>query len=74
MFSSFSRFIGSVLGLFQSHRTVVCAIDFGTTYSSWGFSFGDEFMNDPTDVSPKDWKSPNRVSLKGYLSGFHLNI
>lgn len=44
---------------------LVAAIDFGTTYSGWGFSFKHEFERDPTKVSAKNWTGGQLVSLKG---------
>ena len=44
---------------------LVAAIDFGTTYSGWGFSFRHEFESDPTKVSAKQWSGGQLVSLKG---------
>lgn len=36
-------------------RLLVAAIDFGTTFSGWGFSFHHEFLADPTKVAAKQW-------------------
>ncbi|XP_052788875.1 heat shock 70 kDa protein 12A-like isoform X2 [Mya arenaria] len=44
---------------------VVAAIDFGTTYSGWAFSFKHEFERDPTKVSAKTWRGGQLSSLKG---------
>ncbi|KAK3600519.1 hypothetical protein CHS0354_028719 [Potamilus streckersoni] len=35
----------------MSHKTLVAAIDFGTTYSGFAFSFGHEFQADPLKIS-----------------------
>ncbi|KAK3600523.1 hypothetical protein CHS0354_028723 [Potamilus streckersoni] len=35
----------------MSHKTLVAAIDFGTTYSGYAFSFGHEFQADPLRIS-----------------------
>lgn len=44
---------------------LVAAIDFGTTYSGWAFSFKHEFQSDPTKVSAKQWSGGQLVSSKG---------
>ncbi|WAQ97917.1 HS12A-like protein [Mya arenaria] len=44
---------------------VVAAIDFGTTYSGWAFSFKHEFKSDPIKVSAKTWTGGQLVSSKG---------
>ncbi|XP_060585439.1 heat shock 70 kDa protein 12B-like [Ruditapes philippinarum] len=43
---------------------LVAAIDFGTTYSSWGFSFRHEFKSVPTRVFTKNWNG-RQYSYKG---------
>ncbi|WAR26404.1 HS12B-like protein, partial [Mya arenaria] len=49
---------------------LVAAIDFGTTYSSWAFSFRFDYDSDPTKVSAKQWqghestKGPTCVLIK----------
>ncbi|XP_045157694.2 heat shock 70 kDa protein 12A-like [Mercenaria mercenaria] len=40
-----------------SPKVLVGAIDFGTTYSGWAFSFLQEFKSDPTKASVKVWHS-----------------
>ncbi|XP_052785785.1 heat shock 70 kDa protein 12B-like [Mya arenaria] len=40
----------------SSRPVLVAAIDFGTTYSSWAFSFQHEYDSDPTKISAKQWK------------------
>ncbi|KAL4230424.1 Heat shock 70 kDa protein 12A [Mactra antiquata] len=44
---------------------LVAAIDFGTTYSGWAFSFKHEFESDPTKCSAKNWTGGQLVSMKG---------
>ncbi|KAH3832466.1 hypothetical protein DPMN_105754 [Dreissena polymorpha] len=44
---------------------VVAAIDFGTTYSGWAFSFKHDYDRDPTKVSAKTWSGGQLTSLKG---------
>ncbi|XP_053376188.1 heat shock 70 kDa protein 12A-like [Mercenaria mercenaria] len=44
---------------------VVVAIDFGTTYSGWAFSFRHDYERDPTKVSAKNWEGGTLVSQKG---------
>jgi hypothetical protein len=52
----------------MSTTLVVAAIDFGTTFSSWGFSFKHEFMIEPTKVNTKNWTGlESAISLKGKL-------
>ena len=42
---------------FQTQTMIVGAIDFGTAYSGWAFSFKHDFDKDPTKVSTKQWRS-----------------
>ncbi|XP_060566338.1 heat shock 70 kDa protein 12A-like [Ruditapes philippinarum] len=50
----------------MSDTLVVAAIDFGTTFSTWGFSFKHEFDLDPTKVTAKQWSGlESTISLKG---------
>ncbi|KAH3788754.1 hypothetical protein DPMN_166902 [Dreissena polymorpha] len=44
---------------------VVAAIDFGTTYSGWAFSFKHDFERDPCKVSAKTWTGHQLTTLKG---------
>ncbi|WAQ94612.1 HS12B-like protein [Mya arenaria] len=39
-----------------SKPLLVAAIDFGTAYSSWAYSFLHEYENDPTQISEKQWQ------------------
>ncbi|XP_069129617.1 heat shock 70 kDa protein 12A-like isoform X2 [Argopecten irradians] len=50
----------------SSGRLLVAAIDFGTTYSGYAFSFRHEFETDPLKVSASTWPAGSRalVSLK----------
>ena len=42
----------------KKHALVVVGIDFGTTYSGYGFSFRDEYKKDHNKISSNsDWKS-----------------
>ncbi|XP_053399341.1 heat shock 70 kDa protein 12A-like isoform X3 [Mercenaria mercenaria] len=43
---------------------LVAAIDFGTTYSGWAFSFKNDFDKDPTKVCAKNWTGDQLVSSK----------
>ncbi|KAL3887212.1 hypothetical protein ACJMK2_027161 [Sinanodonta woodiana] len=43
---------------------LVAAIDFGTTYSGWAFSFKNEYKTDPTKTSTKHWFGGHFISLK----------
>ncbi|XP_061165022.1 heat shock 70 kDa protein 12B-like [Saccostrea echinata] len=47
-------------------KLLVAAIDFGTTYSGYAFSFKHEYDNDPLKVSSNNWTAGSRslVSLK----------
>ena len=47
-------------------KLVVAAIDFGTTYSGYAFSFKHEYEKEPTKVSSNNWTAGTRglVSLK----------
>ncbi|XP_045210214.2 heat shock 70 kDa protein 12A-like [Mercenaria mercenaria] len=50
----------------MSNHLLVAAIDFGTTFSSWGFSFKHEYDLEPTKVTAKQWTGlQSAVSLKG---------
>ncbi|XP_060566321.1 heat shock 70 kDa protein 12A-like [Ruditapes philippinarum] len=50
----------------MSCHILVAAIDFGTTFSSWGFSFKHEFDLEPTKITAKQWTGlQSAVSLKG---------
>ncbi|KAH3883013.1 hypothetical protein DPMN_006961 [Dreissena polymorpha] len=44
---------------------LVAAIDFGMTYSGWGFSFNYEFQTDPTKISTLNWSDGKTISPKG---------
>lgn len=46
----------------------VAAIDFGTTYSGWAFSFKHEYERDPLKVSAKQWSGGQQVSMKAPTS------
>ena len=50
----------------QSPKLLVAAIDFGTTYSGYAFSFRHDFEKDPCKVSSHNWTAASRglVSLK----------
>ncbi|XP_053390946.1 heat shock 70 kDa protein 12B-like, partial [Mercenaria mercenaria] len=50
-----------------SFALLVAAIDFGTTYSGWGFSFRHEFESEPTKVYTKNWIG-SQLSQKGPTS------
>ena len=47
-------------------KLVVAAIDFGTTYSGYAFSFKHDYEKEPTKVSSNNWTAGSRalVSLK----------
>ncbi|XP_045179901.2 heat shock 70 kDa protein 12B-like [Mercenaria mercenaria] len=48
---------------------ISAAIDFGTTFSSWAFSFKHTFKQEPTRVTARRWKSPgNSISQKAPTS------
>ena len=42
----------------------MAAIDFGTTYSGYAFSFKSDFEKDPTNVQGKNWQAKSSGSLK----------
>ena len=42
----------------------MAAIDFGTTYSGWGYALRDDFVTDPSKVTVKHWNSGNIISYK----------
>ncbi|XP_060558649.1 heat shock 70 kDa protein 12B-like [Ruditapes philippinarum] len=43
---------------------LVAAIDFGTTYSGWAFSFKGDFHNNPTKVCARNWIGNQLISAK----------
>jgi len=43
---------------------IVTAIDFGTTFSGFAFSFRHEYERDPLKISANNWISGSSVSLK----------
>ncbi|KAH3738013.1 hypothetical protein DPMN_044616 [Dreissena polymorpha] len=43
----------------------VAAIDFGTTYSGYAFSFKSQFETDPLNIAAKTWAGGQLQSLKG---------
>ncbi|XP_053395912.1 heat shock 70 kDa protein 12B-like [Mercenaria mercenaria] len=43
---------------------LVAAIDFGTTYSGWAFSFKYDFERDPTKITAKNWHGDQLISSK----------
>ena len=45
-------------------RKIVAVMDFGTSYTSWAYSFRDDFLVDPGDITTKDWGSENISSSK----------
>ncbi|KAL3879591.1 hypothetical protein ACJMK2_031880 [Sinanodonta woodiana] len=47
-----------------SKTIVVAAIDFGTTYSGWAFSFKHDYDADPTKISAKQWQGGHLISMK----------
>ncbi|XP_052282702.1 heat shock 70 kDa protein 12B-like [Dreissena polymorpha] len=49
----------------KAQPLIVAAIDFGTTYSGWTFSFRHDFEKDPTKVEAKIWRGGQLSSLKG---------
>ncbi|KAK3602827.1 hypothetical protein CHS0354_026379 [Potamilus streckersoni] len=49
----------------KKEKIIVAAIDFGTTYSGYAFSFKHEYEKDPTKVSTNQaWNSGNLLSFK----------
>ena len=57
----------STIGSEKKEKILVAAIDFGTTYSGYAFSFKHDYQNDPTKVSTnQNWVagSMQLVSLK----------
>ncbi|KAL3879593.1 hypothetical protein ACJMK2_031882 [Sinanodonta woodiana] len=47
-----------------SKTILVAAIDFGTTYSGWAFSFKHEYDTDPTKICARQWFGGQLVSMK----------
>ncbi|XP_053408416.1 heat shock 70 kDa protein 12B-like isoform X2 [Mercenaria mercenaria] len=52
--------------IYHEMGLIVAAIDFGTTYSGWAFSFGTDYEKDPTKADVKHWHSGtgNLVTVK----------
>ncbi|KAL3862550.1 hypothetical protein ACJMK2_008510 [Sinanodonta woodiana] len=48
----------------KSHKLLVAAIDFGTTFSSWAYSFKYDYDKEPTKVFVKQWNSGVGISCK----------
>ena len=47
-------------------RLIVVAIDFGTTFSTWGYSFKDDYDQNPTKITAKHWTGlQTALSMKG---------
>ncbi|KAK3596867.1 hypothetical protein CHS0354_039862, partial [Potamilus streckersoni] len=57
---------GNALTMSKRNYLMVAAIDFGTTYSGYAFSFKHEFDKDPLKISANNWTAGSRglVSLK----------
>ncbi|KAL3879594.1 hypothetical protein ACJMK2_031883 [Sinanodonta woodiana] len=47
-----------------STTLLVAAIDFGTTYSGWAFSFKHEYETDPTKIGARQWQGGQLISMK----------
>ncbi|KAL3879590.1 hypothetical protein ACJMK2_031879 [Sinanodonta woodiana] len=47
-----------------SRTILVAAIDFGTTYSGWAFSFKHEYDRDPTKIGARQWQGGQLISMK----------
>ena len=41
----------------SNNALLVAAIDFGTTFSGWAYSFRYDFKSDPTRITVKHWYS-----------------
>ncbi|KAL3862530.1 hypothetical protein ACJMK2_008490 [Sinanodonta woodiana] len=48
----------------MSDKLLVAAIDFGTTFSSWAYSFKHNYVKEPTKVFVKEWNSGVGISSK----------
>ena len=47
----------------DSQQIMVAAIDFGTTFSGYAFSFRHEFQQDPLKVTASQWLTGSRVAI-----------
>lgn len=47
-----------------TQRLLVAAVDFGTTFSGYAFSFGHEFKSDPLKIQTNHWIGGGHISLK----------
>ncbi|WAR03453.1 HS12B-like protein [Mya arenaria] len=48
----------------MSDKLLVAAIDFGTTYSGYAFSFSHEYASDQTKIQTNTWIGGGHISLK----------
>ena len=48
----------------QKKTIMVAAIDFGTTFSGWAYSFKYEFESDPCNIHAKNWNNGTNISSK----------
>lgn len=51
-----------------SERLLVAAIDIGTTFSGYAFSFLHEYLSDPMRISTNNWPHENGMSMKAPTS------
>ena len=48
----------------SSTKLIVAAIDFGTTFSGYAFSFAHDFQSDPFKIQTNHWIGGGHISLK----------
>ena len=47
----------------SDHYSLVCAIDFGTTFSGYSYSPIVEYEYDPLNISVPNWDAPSSVQI-----------
>ena len=62
----FYLYFSSTMSKEGSEKLMVAAIDFGTTFSGYAFSFHHEFLRDPLKMNASQWSagSKSEISLK----------
>lgn len=53
-----------------SSKIVVGAIDFGTTFSGYAFSFANDYERDPLKIQTNHWIGGGHISLKVFVLMF----
>lgn len=51
------------MAISSDHYSLVCAIDFGTTFSGIAYSLKREYRDDPMRITVPDWNAPSSVQI-----------